>query len=346
MKKAMIVLLCFVLTGIMSACAVKVDVNVPTQPPADDTELPAEDFSAERRILGGEAEKADMDALYGDGLMLDVDNDGVKNKLTAKKANSLSWSDTQMLFVDGEPRFGFENGADLWLISLFGDGIEIAAEGAPCDSYEEYLFCSGAKDIPTEDVKCIRVACLYEKGETWAQCGTEMIFTLDSVKDIERRSSVEEYILDGARVELGFPRIAEMDENNDISVEMDIDGDGKAESLLFKANRARILKIDEQTGEETLVTELPYRTREDLSAILAEYSPSGLAVNAPESSELWIDGVKFESPHGGVIGYNDGYCFAPDGEGGIMILQHDLDWTAISYRNGAFSYKEVANTED
>lgn len=324
--------------------------GMPAYETAEPTDAPAPEVATgsiapeAERILGGEPLPLDFSALISDGMLIDIDGDGEKEHLTAKRGEPAGRFN---LLVDAEE-------TDIWLdaateasfISLFGDTIQLGVdETEPYSMLRDYLYLNGEAEQPTPE-RGVSVMCIAPAQNKWKNNSSSLFFPDTSVRELPRFASIEECIEAGASADLHFPLMSSIDENNDVSLELDLDGDGIREKLLLKAGRILVYSPDDPSEP---VFEVPYAPSNE-EKIVARYVAEGYEVYAAPCFEYFVNGVRcdlFDGENGASsLHYESSICFAKGPNGGIMLLALYGGYNTIEYKNGSFSVSSISSGEN
>lgn len=152
----------------------------------------------------------------------------------------------------------FQDEDELYLISLFGGRIDLAIKDNARNEQELYHHLKNYPDSPYDSQlhPCFFVYKIDTPEFTPMHPASMQIFA-DSADDIPHLGSIEEYVADGAICGTAF--ISETNEFNDMSLTMDLDGDGTKGNVFIRV--AHAYAYDPDTHE--IVKELPIGREEE-----------------------------------------------------------------------------------
>lgn len=303
----------------------------------------------EQEILEGRAVLIDNIELIENGIEIDVDSDGTKNVVTAEKTERFDIDGSMRIVVDGRPvKLWFSAEDELWFISLFGDSIEIARKTLSQDEYELYLYYTSRRDTLPEPEPMIEVKSLKDPSRSWDQCGDAICFYKDSASEIERCATIEEYVLSGASVEVCCPLLGSMDDNNDIFIMLDLDGDGERESIFLKAGRVRVFagELTEDLVPEHQVLEVPYNNfSEDGNEIVKKYLERGFGAVCDPCAQFYVNANRFITEYGNEPFYTSRGSFIRGPEGRIILSWGITDMLFLGWADGEIEFEYFLSSE-
>lgn len=301
------------------------------------------DFELEKNILGGTPCRINAAGLISEGCSIDVDCDGVKDILKAEKREDYDLSGTYVVTVNGEPAdVCFTEDDELWFFSTLGSSIEIAQKNENELEYAVFCNCAGERaEVPADGVPAYRVTCLKQTPVHADECC--LIIYADSMDKVVHRGSIEEYLMDGATCGLSFPLLVSVNDELDKSIELDLDGDGTREELLFKSGRILIYNKGDTTSP---IKEIPYRLlEEDGMELIERYRAEGYDTGLDERMRFFVNGKEFVREDGRALVYEQRSFFAPNHEGGIRLISGVSGWIEVGWKNGEFNYRIVSSGE-
>ena len=295
------------------------------------------DKSIEARVLEGEKVRVDMDALIESGLEIDIDGDGVKNKLTAEKNEY--FGESYSIFIDGEDMYyRVSNNTEAWFVNLFDKRIDIASMGTESLSYRDVTL------VPEDDVEpkgfelsnAIVVSGLSAPTDYWRCLGCDMVLFSDSVDDLKHCDSVEDYIDNGAVFELNFPDIGSTDADTVMTVNIDLDRDGTAEKITLTPGTITFYEDENHTK--------PIETIKYDDEIFEEAAADGRYFTFDDATHIAINGKEPDSSV--YIPYGRTLILTKDGEGKIKIVMPDaIGCLIIGWESGEITSRVVCGTE-
>lgn len=304
-------------------------------------------LGCEERVLGGEAVKLDLEDLETPGIALDIDGDGTKELITAGP-NDSSPDILNAIYVNGEKTRVVSAEGEYWLISLFGDSIQIAIMGEETFEYDMIKYCAGGgTEGRPSPRRAVIVSCFIESRDYWTQNGTKLMIPCDDIMKLEYHSTIEEYLHDGAQAELLFPPMVVIDDNHDLNYLMDLDNDGAQEELRIIGGRVLVF---EKGGQGDPVYELPYPVYDDEGdegsfAVIAEYGAKGFDCRIEENVRVLINGAEVGQDSYAPVFGERGIFFADPETQTVRIAFGDSDngWKVLSYDNGEGKLVSIIN---
>lgn len=324
--------------------SVSTETNAPlTEAPVDPTYSPLpKELGFEKSIFNGEAIKFETSDFEGPGAALDIDGDGTKEIITLKPEESRPdvWN---ILLINGEVSKVLDVDGEYWFVSLFGDSIQLAERTeAVMEKDKIKFFSDGGTGAEPEKISVLIISCFNETKDLWSREGMELIIPCSDITKLVHRSSVEEYLYDGAEARLLFPLMVNIDEEHDLNYTIDLDNDGTREDLRLRGGR---IMVYEKGSLETPVKEIPYPVYDEngdegSDPICAEYAVKGYEVRVDESVLVYVNDAEMKPEHGmkPVYGSKGLICADPDshlikisfgdGDSGWIMLTYEKD-TAV-----------------